>query len=140
MLAGQMTGWLWWLLLVVGMREGCVLLCQWLGYPALANLLGMLFLLLLLLVWRRLRPLPADLVIVNQAVLRNSGLAFLPLCAGSGLLLAELGMAVIPLLAVMLMATLPALWLMARLAQRSLAVSDLNSPPPPAATPADPAA
>ena len=117
----QLSGWLLWIVLVVGLREFAVWVCTTWGKPALANLLGMGALLIVLLIWRAWRgALPASLLLANQRVLKEGGLAFLPLCAGAGALLVALGDALPRIALIMAVVTILPLWAVAWIAQRWL--------------------
>ena len=115
--------WPFWLLtlaLIIGFREGAVWLLAQAGHPELGNLAGLLVLLVVLLVWRRLRALPARLIHVNNTLMRESAFAFLPISAGALFALAGMGGELWVFLLVLTASTLPPLWLYARLSRRGL--------------------
>lgn len=115
--------WPFWLLalaLIIGFREGAVWLLARAGHPELGNLAGLLALLCVLLLWRRVRALPARLIHVNNTLMKESAFAFLPISAGAVFALASMGSELWPFLLVLTVSTLPPLWLYARLARRGL--------------------
>ncbi len=109
------------MLLIVLIREGCVWLMAQFGYANLGNLVGLFLLLGLALVYRHMSGrIPTRLVAANAMILKESLFAFLPICAGTGLLILHLGQEGVRILAIMTVCTLFSLWLYARLAKRWL--------------------
>ena len=66
------------LAVVISIREGSVWVCQMLGYPSAANIVGLITLFLLLMLWRFTRGLPEWLTPASNTLLVDSGFAFLP--------------------------------------------------------------
>lgn len=108
------------LLLVVTVRELAVALARSLDHANLGNLLGMLVLLAILLLWKRRHGLPVALIEGSNRLMKESALAFLPIAAGSAVLLGQLGSDLWKICLIMALSTLPPLWLYARLARRWL--------------------
>jgi putative effector of murein hydrolase LrgA (UPF0299 family) len=106
--------------LVIMVRESCVWLMAKFHHPELGNLLGLLLLLAILLVWRRFKPLPIRMLDANAHILKESALAFLPISAGSIIMLGTLGHELAPFLFILCFSTLFPLWLYARVAKRWL--------------------
>lgn len=105
------------LLLIVITRESCVWLMGLIHHPELGNLLGLLLLLSALLIWRKFRPIPVKLLDANAKIMKESAFAFLPVSAGSIIMLFHLGKELPWLFSIMVFSTLFALWLYARLAK-----------------------
>lgn len=106
------------LVLIIVIRESCVWLMAQIHHPELGNLLGMILLLIALLIWRRMRPLPMRLLDANAHILKESAFAFLPVSAGSAIMLLHLGHELPWFMFVMVFSTLFPLWLYARIAKR----------------------
>lgn len=113
------------LLLVVVVRESCVILCRAIGIESASNIVGMVVMLILLLLWRVKRGwhhgLPSWLTDSSNRWLKDSGFAFLPVSAGAGLLLFGLGNEFWQVLMISIVSTLLPLWGFAYLANRWLA-------------------
>jgi putative effector of murein hydrolase LrgA (UPF0299 family) len=114
------TAWLFLLLLIVVFREAAVWVMTALHYPELGNLVGLLSLLVFLFIWRRLKGLPARLIETNNTLMRESAFAFLPICAGSVIMLMQMGNKLYAFMVVLCVSTLFPLWLYAKLAKRWL--------------------
>lgn len=113
------------LLLVVVVRELCVILCRAFNIETASNIVGMVVMLILLLIWRAKRGwhngLPSWLTDSSNRWLKDSGFAFLPVSAGAGLLLFGLGDEFWQVMAILAISTLLPLWAFAHLANRWLA-------------------
>lgn len=105
---------------IIVVREAAVWIMTQLGHPALGNLLGLFALLVLLIVWRKLAALPKRMLDANAKIMKESALAFLPISAGSILMLASLGHELAAIIFILFFATLVPLWLYAKLAKRWL--------------------
>lgn len=112
--------WLGLLTLIIFFRESAVWVMTKLSYPELGNLVGLLSLLFFLFVWRRLKGLPARLIQTNNSLMRESAFAFLPICAGSVIMLMQMGNKLYAFLFVLCFSTLLPLWLYAKLAKKWL--------------------
>lgn len=112
--------WIGTLLLIVGFREAAVWCMSLLGKPELGNLAGLLSLLAVLLIWRRWKYIPLSLVETNNKIMKESAFAFLPICAGSLVMLTQMGNKIYWFMFVLLVSTLFPLWLYAKLAKRWL--------------------
>ena len=108
------------LLLVVLFREVSVAVMQRLGHPELGNLVGLFALLATLLVYRRWRVLSARLLDANTRIMKESAIAFLPIAAGAGVMMAGLGSELGWFIVVMTVSTLVPLWGYAWLSKRWL--------------------
>lgn len=114
------------LALIVLVRESCVWLMGRFAHPELGNLLGLLLLLALLLLWRKVKPLPVRMLDANTHIMKESAFAFLPISAGAIIMLAQLGKELPWFLFVLVFSTLLALWLYAKIAKRWMS-SDQSS-------------
>lgn len=112
------------IVMVVVVRELCVLLCGYVGIPRAANIVGLVVMFILLFTWRWFREkqqtlntpsLPNWLTNASNRLLLDSGLAFLPISAGAGLLLFSLGDELWGVLTVIFVSTLIPLWGIAKL-------------------------
>ena len=92
---------------IVIYRETAVWLMTQLNHPELGNLVGLFALLFSLIIWRRFGHIPLRLIDANNLIMKESAFAFLPICAGSLIMLMHMG-AEIPL------------WLYAKMAKRWL--------------------
>lgn len=110
-----------WLAIVVTMsaiviiRELSVLLAEQLGVPSMGNIIGMVALFLALLVWRISHELPTWLTDASNKILTESAYAYLPVSAGAGILLFQLGDEFTRIMVVMLLSTILPLWAFAKL-------------------------
>ncbi len=109
------------LLLVIVFREASVILMQRIGHPELGNLVGLFTLLVLLLVYRRWRVLSTRMIDANTRIMKESAIAFLPIAAGAGVMMAGLGHELGWFIVVMTVSTLVPLWVYAWLSKRWLA-------------------
>ena len=112
--------WLGTLALIICFREGAVWLMTQFHYPELGNLVGLIGLLLLLLLWRNLHKLPARLVDTNNKIMKESAFAFLPISAGSLLMLVHMGSEIPLFVMVLVVSTLIPLWIYAKMAKHWL--------------------
>jgi len=90
------------------------------NHPELGNLVGLIALLMTLLVWRNVYKLPARLVDTNNKIMKESAFAFLPISAGSLIMLVQMGKEIPLFLIVMFISTLIPLWVYAKMAKRWL--------------------
>lgn len=114
------SAWIGTLALIICFREGAVWLMTQLNHPELGNLVGLISLLLSLLIWRNVHKLPARLVDTNNKIMKESAFAFLPISAGSLIMLVHMGKEIPVFLAVMFISTLIPLWIYAKMAKRWL--------------------
>lgn len=108
------------LLLVIVVREGCMWLSEPLGLGSAGNIIGMVVMLVLLMIWRFTKGLPTWLTESSNIWLKDSGFAFLPISAGAGLLMFNLGDEFWRMFAIMAISTLFPLWAIGHLAGRWL--------------------
>lgn len=106
------------LTLIVIVRESSVWLMAQFGHPELGNLLGLLALLTVLVLWRRIKPLPIRLLDANTYIMKESAFAFLPISAGAILMLIHMGQELPWFLFILVFSTLLSLWVYAQLAKR----------------------
>ena len=111
------------LALVIGVREGCLLICEQLNIASAANIVGLVVMFVLLMVWRLTVGLPAWITQASNTLLVDSGFAFLPVSAGAGLLLFALGEEFWGIVITIVVSTLLPMWGLAMLANRWLAGS-----------------
>lgn len=114
------------LAMVVIVRESALLLCQWAGVEKAANIVGLVAMFVILVVWRLLKGLPEWITRASNLLLVDSGFAFLPVSAGAGILLFELGDEFWGVMLTMVISTLIPLWGLAILANRWLGSSADN--------------
>ncbi len=108
-------------IIIIVTRECAVWLMGLLGYKNLGNLVGLFLLLAAALCYRQVKgQIPHRFVVANSRILKESLFAFLPICAGVGILLLNLGDEGIKIVGIMLICTLIPLWLYAYLAKRWL--------------------
>lgn len=112
--------WIGTLALIICFREGAVWLMTQFNHPELGNLVGLIALLMTLLVWRNVHKLPARLVDTNNKIMKESAFAFLPISAGSLLMLKHLGEEIPMFLAVLFISTLIPLWVYAKMSKKWL--------------------
>lgn len=108
------------LAMVIIVRESAVLICRALGVEQAANVVGMVAMFLILVIWRMLKGLPRWLTRASNILLVDSGVAFLPVSAGAGILLFGLGDELWGVMLTMAISTLIPLWGLAILANRWL--------------------
>jgi len=112
--------WIGTLLLIIVFRETAVWIATYFNHPELGNLMGLLSLLVVLFLWRRLHKIPARIVDTNNKIMKESAFAFLPISAGSLLMLTYMGNKIPAFLVVLFLSTLLPLWLYAKMAKRWL--------------------
>ncbi|OTG63185.1 hypothetical protein [Acinetobacter silvestris] len=112
--------WIFTLGLIIFFREVSVLIMSQFNHPELGNLTGLLSLLLLLVLLRKFKKIPSRLVDTNNKLMKESGFAFLPICAGSLLMLVSMGKEIPLFLLVMCISTLIPLWVYAKMAKKWL--------------------
>ena len=111
------------LALVIVVRETALIICQWAGIEKAANIVGLVAMFLILVVWRLVRGLPKWITSASNVLLVDSGFAFLPVSAGAGILLFELGDEFWGIMLTMIISTLIPLWALGLLANRWLKAS-----------------
>lgn len=114
------TAWVVTLLLIIGFREGSVIVMRAFGHPELGNLVGLISLLTILILWRKFKKIPLQIVDTNNKIMKESGFAFLPVCAGSLIMLVHMGKEIPLFLFVLVVSTLIPLWVYAKMAKRWL--------------------
>lgn len=112
--------WIFTIGLIIFFREASVLVMSQFNHPELGNLTGLLSLLFVLVIWRKFKKIPARLVDTNNKLMRESGFAFLPICAGSLIMLVSMGKEIPLFLVVMFVSTLIPLWIYAKMAKKWL--------------------
>lgn len=103
------------LAVVVVIRESALVLCQALGFPSAANIVGMITLFFLLMVCRFTVGIPEWISNASNTLLVDSGFAFLPVSAGAGLLIFGLGDELWGVVLTIVVSTLIPLWGLAKL-------------------------
>lgn len=112
--------WIGTIVLIIGFREAAVWLMTTLGRPELGNLIGLLALLVTLFIWRRFGAIPTRVIDVNNKIMKESAFAFLPISAGSLIMLVHMGAEIPVFLTVLVFSTLVPLWVYAKMAKRWL--------------------
>lgn len=112
--------WIGLLILVIGFREASVWWMTQLNRPELGNLVGLLSLLVVLFIWRKWQSVPTRIVDVNNKLMKESAFAFLPISAGSLMMLLHMGKEIPLFLVVLTVSTLIPLWIYAKMAKRWL--------------------
>lgn len=112
--------WIGLLILIIGFREASVWLMTQLNRPELGNLVGLLSLLVVLFLWRKWKSVPIRIVDVNNKIMKESAFAFLPISAGSLMMLLHMGKEIPLFLVVLTVSTLIPLWIYAKMAKRWL--------------------
>ena len=112
--------WIGTLLLIIVFREASVWIMTQFNHPELGNLVGLLSLLAVLFTWRKLSKIPARLVDTNNKIMKESAFAFLPISAGSLIMLTQMGKEMPAFLLVMFVSTLIPLWVYAKMSKRWL--------------------
>lgn len=121
------------LVMVIIVRESCVLLCQYLSIDNAGNVMGLIVMFVILFLWRLLRmrqgqsALPIWMMNASNKILVDSGFAFLPISAGAGILLFSMQDEFWGVLATMLISTLLPMWALAKLADYWLESVDESS-------------
>lgn len=108
------------LLLVIVVREVCFFASKALGFESAGNIVSMVVMFLILIIWRYRTGLPTWLTESANIWLKDSGFAFLPITAGAGLLLFNLGNEFWRMVAILAISTLFPLWALGHLAERWL--------------------
>src|SRR5690606_38544467 len=106
--------WIATLLLIVVFREGSVWIMTQLNHPELGNLVGLISLLIVLFAWRYFSKLPPRLIDTNNKLMKESAFAFLPISAGSLIMLIQLGQKIPAFMLVLCLSTLLPLWIYAK--------------------------
>lgn len=112
--------WIGTISLIILFREGAVWLMSQFNHPELGNLVGLLSLLAVLLIWRKFKTIPSRLVDTNNKIMKESAFAFLPISAGSLLMLMHMGKEIPLFLTVLVVSTLIPLWIYAKMAKKWL--------------------
>lgn len=100
---------------IVMVREVSVVMASFVGMPSMGNILGMLLLFVALIIWRVSHTLPTWLTLASNKILTESAYAYLPVSAGAGILLFQLGDEFVRIMIVMLVSTILPLWAFAKL-------------------------
>ncbi|MFH7810072.1 MULTISPECIES: hypothetical protein [unclassified Acinetobacter] len=114
------TAWIGTVALIVLFRESAVWVTGYFGHPEMGNLLGLISLLIVLLGWRKFKKIPARLVDTNNKIMKESAFAFLPISAGSLLMMTHLGHEIPMFLVVLFVSTLIPLWVYAKMSKKWL--------------------
>ena len=112
------TAWIGTILLIILYREGALWVTSQFNHPELGNLVGLISLLITLALWRKFGTLPVRLVDTNNKIMKESAFAFLPISAGSLLMITQMGEKIPAFLIVLFVSTLIPLWIYAKLSQR----------------------
>lgn len=125
-IASAHVGFDWQMLFVVAamiifIREVSAWLMTLVGYANLGNLVGLFVLLGFALAYRHFKgDIPTRIIAANSRILKEGIFAFLPICAGVGILLSNLGNDTVKIVLIMLISTLIPLWLYAYLVKKWL--------------------
>ena len=114
------TAWFCTILLIIVFREGAVAITTVFHHPELGNLVGLISLLATLLIWRRFRKISNRLIDTNNKIMKESAFAFLPISAGSLLMMTHLGSEIPMFLVVLFVSTLIPLWVYAKMSKKWL--------------------
>lgn len=114
------AAWVGTILLIVGFRETALWITTQFNHPELGNLTGLISLLIVLFLWRKFGTLPSRLVDTNNKIMKESAFAFLPISAGSLLMMMYMGDKIPAFLLVLFISTLIPLWVYAKMAKRWL--------------------
>lgn len=106
--------------LIILVRESAVWVMGQFGHPELGNLMGLIGLLILLIIWRKFKPLPLRMIDANARIMKESAFAFLPISAGAVLMLVAMGKTIPAFLFVMVVSTLIPLWVYAKMSKKWL--------------------
>jgi putative effector of murein hydrolase LrgA (UPF0299 family) len=112
------TAWIGTILLIILYREGALWVTSQFNHPELGNLVGLISLLITLALWRKFGTLPVRLVDTNNKIMKESAFAFLPISAGSLLMITQMGEKIPAFLVVLFVSTLIPLWVYAKLSKR----------------------
>ena len=102
--------WIGTVALIIIFREAAVWITGRFGHPLLIVLLG----------WRKFHKIPARLVDTNNKIMKESAFAFLPISAGSLLMMTHLGSEIPMFLVVLFVSTLIPLWVYAKMSKKWL--------------------
>ncbi len=108
------------MLLIIVTREVAVALMTIFDHPELGNLIGLAMLLIILIIWRRFKPLSHRMIDANALIMKESAFAFLPISAGAVIMLVAMGTEIPAFLLVMVVSTLMPMWLYAKISKRWL--------------------
>lgn len=114
------TAWIAIILLIIVFRETSLWIMTQLNFPELGNLVGLLSLLIVLFIWRIVGHIPTRLVDATNKLMKESAFAFLPISAGSLIMLVHMGDKIPTFLVVLFVSTLIPLWVYAKIAKRWL--------------------
>ena len=112
--------WIATIILIVAFREGALWLMTQFSHPELGNLVGLMSLLIVLSLWRFFGHIPSNLIETNNKIMKESAFAFLPISAGSLIMLVHMGEKIPTFLIVLFISTLIPLWVYAKIAKRWL--------------------
>ena len=112
--------WIATLILIVAFREGALWLMTQFSHPELGNLVGLMSLLVVLALWRIFGNIPTNLIETNNKIMKESAFAFLPISAGSLIMLIHMGEKIPAFLCVLFISTLVPLWVYAKISRRWL--------------------
>ena len=110
--------WIGTIALIIIFREGAVWVMKQFNHPELGNLVGLISLLIVLSFWRKFNKIPASLVDTNNKIMKESAFAFLPISAGSLLMMMHLGDEIPTFLIVLFVSTLIPLWVYAKMSKK----------------------
>ena len=106
--------------LIIIFREASVWLMGQFNHPELGNLVGLISLLIVLSLWRKFNKISVRLVDTNNKIMKENAFAFLPISAGSLLMLKHLGEEMPMFLVVLFISTLIPLWVYAKMSKKWL--------------------
>ena len=112
--------WVGTIALIIIFREASVWLMGQFNHPELGNLVGLISLLIVLSLWRKFNKISVRLVDTNNKIMKESAFAFLPISAGSLLMLKHLGEEMPMFLAVLFISTLIPLRVYAKMSKKWL--------------------
>ena len=112
--------WVGTIALIIIFHEASVWLMGQFNHPELGNLVGLISLLIVLSLWRKFNKISVRLVDTNNKIMKESAFAFLPISAGSLLMLKHLGEEIPMFLAVLFISTLIPLWVYAKMSKKWL--------------------
>lgn len=112
--------WVGTIALIIIFREASVWLMGQFNHPELGNLVGLISLLIVLSLWRKFNKISVRLVDTNNKIMKESAFAFLPISAGSLLMLKHLGEEMPMFLAVLFISTFIPLWVYAKMSKKWL--------------------
>lgn len=108
-------------IIIIFIRETSVWLMTLIGYANLGNLFGLFLLLGFALAYRHFKgDIPNRIVVANSKILKESIFAFLPICAGVGILISNLGNDTFKIILIMCISTFIPMWLYAYLVRNWL--------------------